>query len=310
METYFIRHTYKIWIDKATRENLWKKSLIALHFPRHGSDPNNEDLPDNESIDPLKYPGHPHSARENMKRLVQLGNEGGYVCAVYSNGYSQKCLVGKVEKGTQVQIETGKWWNMDEDKYMEKEAKLKVFPLQRVTEIQPKFQPAILAGVPRMGTILHWKQIKNRIKEIVNEGKLSKICENLFPSQLETLCAEYLRFNHSIDTIKLPILSSLLLPVGRTLKTVDIYGFSTDNKHIFAQVTNYDTNGEDDKFKFFDDYTGSDVHKLYFCSHDKIEVKNNVILIPIKDVFSFFESNHKELINALFPTFGPDDCES
>lgn len=53
--------------------------------------------------------------------------------------------------------------------------------------------------------------------------------DNLAPSQLEVICYEYLRSNQLLD--------ALVLPIGRSLPDIDIYGIDKGGHKILAQVT-------------------------------------------------------------------------
>jgi hypothetical protein len=58
------------------------------------------------------------------------------------------------------------------------------------------------------------------------------------------MCSEYLRHAHGA----LPILVHLLLPVGRTMKDVDIYGIASDGRKVHAKVTYLELERASDKF--------------------------------------------------------------
>jgi hypothetical protein len=50
------------------------------------------------------------------------------------------------------------------------------------------------------------------------------------------MCSEFLR-SPAAAKLGLPRLVHLILPVGRTMKAIDIYGIAQSGKRIFAQVT-------------------------------------------------------------------------
>jgi len=70
--------------------------------------------------------------------------------------------------------------------------------------------------------------------------------ESLGPSQLETLCEEYLR-KEDKGIEGLPTLDYLIASVGRQLKDIDIAGMSKDGRIILAQIS-YSSKSEE-KFR-------------------------------------------------------------
>ena len=93
----------------------------------------------------------------------------------------------------------------------------------------------------------------------------------------------------------IPVLEHLLLPVGRTLKDIDIYGFTRSGKELFAQVTNYslENEGINEKIQSLLDYSSRDAELVLFCNHENIETKEDYIVIPLSVVERWLLSNTK-----------------
>lgn len=97
---------------------------------------------------------------------------------------------------------------------------------------------SILAIHPRGSTLTHWKEGEKAIKFIYKRelrllSSYSDVgYEVLFPAQQEVLCSEYLRIKGP-EGLRL---KHLLLPVGRGMKSIDIFG-SSDKKFILGQVS-------------------------------------------------------------------------
>ena len=95
-----------------------------------------------------------------------------------------------------------------------------------------------------------------------------------------------------------PRLRFLLMPVGRTLKDVDIYGLDFDGNAIFAQVTFFekDSPQSQEKIQRLKEYKGSGSKLLYFCRMGKIGNtvdKSDILFIPAEEVEDWVKENHR-----------------
>lgn len=232
--TYFVRHASKLDISDETYRALLDQHLIAIHFPHEKANP----VPKKDSVstDPADYEG---TARQNLKRMHMLAKNGGYVCAYYQFG--RRCILGKVKKGSKISLTEGQWKSQPE-----RIAQLKTLELEMHRELTLEQQIAILAGRPRQGTLVRWKAVGSQIQRLVDRLPAEKIATNLSVSQQEVMVAEFLRQNVHDD---LPGMQSLLMPVGRTLKDVDIFGLSKSGQKLLVQVTNSHWDSADIKHK-------------------------------------------------------------
>ena len=223
VETFFIRHTEKLDIDQETRDRLWRERLVAVHYPHDSTGPGDTD---SESLDPEDYTDR--SSKSAIRYINELAKSGGYVCAEY---FGHDCvLVGKVPPGSHVQLFRGRWGGLNG--LDGREAVLKTVKLSQVIEVQPGTCAPIMVARPRQGTIMHWHKAKDAIKHLV-EGISHKITLADFSTDLqEVICSEYLRQEQLPPGT--PALSKLLLPIGRTMKDLDLLGLSSDCKRICA----------------------------------------------------------------------------
>lgn len=138
------------------------------------------------------------------------------------------------------------------------------------------------AGRPRQGTICNWSNCGTRLADLVEGRSPSREWANLSTEQQEAVCAEFLR-HHNGDH---PRLEFLLLPVGRTLKDVDIYGLDNDGKEVFAQVTYRQPGGKEfhEKLEKLKGYANDNagVKLVYFCRCGEAEEKDGVHYIPVE----------------------------
>ncbi|MFA6602063.1 MAG: hypothetical protein WCT02_04370 [Candidatus Paceibacterota bacterium] len=249
-ESYFIRH---VGIPGA--EALFKTQKIAIHYGNIAS------------IDPAKY--LKGSRRSAIERFVRLANDGGCVWAQYQYGDVDKVLVGVVEADSQIKFES--------------KENLKTLQLKKVHEIQMGDLMSMRAGVPREGTFVRWHIVGDRIWDIVKGRQPQMIWDNLSHSQQETVCAEFLRQSNK----SIPRLQHLLLPVGRTMKDVDIYGVTSLGSLLFGQVTfssnprtilskvasleKYKNPNEESKLVFFSPQTDQGLYKDLVASHPEMK---------------------------------------
>jgi hypothetical protein len=109
--------------------------------------------------------------------------------------------------------------------------------------------------------------------------------DTLSPDQQEVICSEFLR-SETAAQHGLPLLSHLILPLGRTMKDIDILGLAPDLKRIFAQVT-YTTFEESEwKLKRLRPYgERGDAHCILFCRADKPVKSDGIHIFPMQVVF-------------------------
>lgn len=291
MKTYYIRHTEKLDIDNNTRVRLWENRKIAIHFPQYKDGKIDKNKKDNDSLDPNDY--HP-KYKGDIRNLRELAKDGGYVCAQYfiPDKDDYECLVGYINPNSKIEFIKGTWGDLKG--CSGKTAILKALSLQKVRVIKPSEQTSLLIDRPQQGTIKRWHRAGEKVENLVKGIKKSNSgLEDLSTAQQETLCSEFMRLPE-ITFPGLPILSHLLLPIGRNMKDVDIYGISTDGKEIFAQVTysNLEEPKAKDKCKKLSKYSDEGKNHLVFFCDTKESKKDEygILIFPIQQVFDRFIS--------------------
>ncbi len=146
----------------------------------------------------------------------------------------------------------------------------------------------ILVGRPQQGTISRWPNAKKAVENIVEGRRLNPSIDLLFPYQQEIMCSEFLRSPVTED-FGLPRLAHLLLPVGQTMKDIDIYGVGTDGRKIIAQVTHLTSEKSVGKLEGLRRYgLGQKKHLIFFCQDEERTEQGDVIIVPIKSVYKRF----------------------
>jgi len=274
MLTYFARHTRDLDIDDATRRILWEGRLIAMHFPGDGEE-------DTSSLNPEDYEG---AGQKAMRLLVELASIGGYVCAQYQ-GYDD-VQVGKALPRSKIELLYGKWGKLHG--HEGRPAILKSLRLNSVKIVKPSDYATILVGRPRQGTLNRWPSAGPLIESLVENRGIDPVLASLSFRQQEILCSEFLRLPEAA-TLQLPTLASLVLPVGRTMKDVDVIGLATDGRPIFAQVTFSEPARAPWKLERLLKYHDTrGCHLLLFCDVEEIAEQQGVTLVPLRKVFTSF----------------------
>jgi len=87
----------------------------------------------------------------------------------------------------------------------------------------------VLAAIRPQLTFCRWHQGAGRVRTLYADEPPRRKVTSLTPGQLEVLCFEYLR--KRMDPFH------LLLPIGRSLPDIDVYGWSGSEGRVAAQVT-------------------------------------------------------------------------
>jgi len=170
------------------------------------------------------------------------------------------CLVGKVVAGTPIEIHRDKWREADRPG---REAVLKKLALVDAREIGPSECIALRGRAPSRN---HLSMVEYRGTSEIRCGSAGS--------------ARRVRRSHSRPTrgdvqrvlahpyaerFSLPRLETLLMPVGRTMKDVDIYGLTAARREIFAQVTYHPREDAAAKRAVLDSYATKHRYTILFC---------------------------------------------
>lgn len=292
--SYFIRHTEKLAISPKAILELYSQDLIFIHFP----DCKRDDLTaeDNESLNPSDYKDG--DAKSNMKIFTDLITHGGFVWAKYNYYGIHNDKIGFVPPGSDIRLI--KSYNWENEKYPSRKNKvavIKAIQLKDVKEIEPGKLMNLRVAQPRLRTLSHWKASKNKLYYLHHKKPFKSDFSNLSIPEQEVVCQEFLRNQKLFPNI--PQLNYLLLPPGRTMEDIDIYGLSNENKKIFAQVT-YLEKSETKEFKNkvenLKKYSSSlnDNFLLFFCRCPELHKDGNILFIPISVVENWLKQPGQE----------------
>lgn len=271
-------------------QDLWNQNKIAIHYPDRLD---GDKSIDNDSKTPDDYPSRdPKSA---MRALRELADNGGYVWAE-SRVDKKKAKVGRVRAGQEIEIYCAKWtYSIDYPDREGTNAALKTLQLEDVRTVETNEAIGLRAGIPIQRTIARWHKCRTRLADLVEGNAPLQEWENLSTEQQEAVCAEFLRHHEGGH----PSVEFLLLPVGRTLKDVDIYGLDSDGNKVLAQVTNYKSGDKQfrEKLEKLKNYANDDnsIKLVYFCQCKDIVEDEGVHFIPVESeiagVMSWIKAN-------------------
>lgn len=239
---YFIRHTKGILVSREDMERLWEDDRIAIHFP--GETANNTG--DSESLDPDDYTKRDEKGAIRVFR--EIAEQGGYIWAqsYVSNRAKVGYVRGLCEGGEGVELDKSARWELRGKNYPGRDngylATLKTLRMEGIgpngiVEVGKGEQMDLRARRPQRVAVSRWK-VGERLREVAEGRPRNVAFSSLSPAEQEAACAEFLRERHP-GRGDLPILKRLLLPVGRSLEDVDIFGVAEDGALVYAQVTNH-----------------------------------------------------------------------
>ncbi len=305
MNSYFVRHTKALRVRDEDLKGLWDDDRIAVHYPDPGGHLAEQD---SESTDPEHYE---RTGKKAMNCLRNLSESGGYVWAESFVSDDGAAKIGFIEPGTKIQLTTDPQvaidarWDLrgrQEDfprRSNGNPAVLKTLKFSPTKSVGRQEQMGLRAGKPRQGTIARWK-CGTRLADLVKGRTPKEEWSNLSTEQQEAACAEFLRLRqHRND---LPKLRYLLLPVGRTLKDIDVYALAEDSQKIFAQVTYHlrDSSGFADKVSRLQAYDDDGGHLVFFGRGDGPPAEDGMKFVSVDDVMHWIEGESQEYRTALF----------
>jgi hypothetical protein len=278
MKTFFCRHSSKLDIDNETYNYLWENDYMAIHYPTSKHERN--EVSDCESTNPNDYSG---SAKKAINALNKISKHGGYVFSVYENQDDYK--IGYVEPHSKIELIKGKWGN--KNGVEGRTAILKAIKFNRSKEVNPLDALSLTCAQPRQGSICEWSKVGKRVQNLMNGINKKKKLSDLTPDLQEVLCSEFLRTG--LDT-NLPKLSSLLTPVGRTMKDVDIIGLAENGKRVVVQVTySYEPQWKIQRLIKYKNE--ADTNLILFCNTGNHREVEGVVIYSLEEVFKRFSES-------------------
>lgn len=265
MQSVFIRHNFS---EQEMVADLWDNGLVAIHYDNIAS------------INPEVYLRP--EGRRALQKLLSCCATGAVVGATYRPVHKAKMLVGEITPGSTVEIR-------DYPGKSGVKLYLKAVSLSNVHEISITDHLLLAAFQPRQRAIAGWESAEKYLISILKNQALEPLDVNaLAPAQLEVICYEYLRARGDI--------SALLLPIGRTLPDINIYGMDASDHRVLAQVTH--SGNLDWKLERLKGYQTPKVKLILFGPEKGRTNDPEVEFIAIEHVFA---STPARLLEAMIP---------
>lgn len=274
LKVVFFRHKFSGTRPEEDVRKLWEQRQVGLPWA------------EKSSTNPSDYENS--TAQNEIRRLNDYGERGAIVAAYYGNDYDihpDKMLIGVIPPGSEpVGEDVG-------------ESIFKTLSMDKETTCVVSFKddPVLSAVRPRGHSLCRWRAAEDQVRAIVQEGQLPAEVGSLSSEQLEVACNEFLRlqFDGYFPT----------LPVGRTLRDVDIVG-GTTNERILAQVTQEsDENELNAKIKKLRDYADEKARLVLFGpAKHKPESADGIDYITVEEVFDALysdESHGRKMLDRM-----------
>lgn len=214
------RHTSKLGIDPSALEEMCDSGYFLIHHEDRAShDP--QDYADSDS----------YYAEGDMRRLSKAVREGACVAASYSMIDSTVLHVGYIEAGTEV--EYPELPNPSGETGIYKAVQFTDYTTVRYVEC-----PVLFTASARQGSsFCNWNnEVRKVVRGIALDEEVPQDVFSLSDGQFELLCDTWLKINHENYHLR--------LPVGKTMKDVDIIATAEETGEIAAQVTFQDNRDE------------------------------------------------------------------
>lgn len=245
---------------------MWDDKVIALDY---------EPV---QSVDPENYKNA--ASRKAISRLTRYCESGALVGADFRNLYNDKMLIGEISPGSKIEFRTYGSYPY-----------YKVVPLVKARYVSYLDYPVLMTMQPRLAAITGWPSMKRLLHSLVNRYPLPANVYTLDIGQLEVLCYEYLLANR--------LIAHLLLPIGRTLRDIDIYGIDPSGRKVAAQVT-FSKSEQTilDKSSRLSKFEDAILYML--CPEEMTSLDcANITFIGIETVFDYFHGS--DLLRLMLP---------
>lgn len=275
---FFIRHTRILEISDLNIHSLYDRDLIGIHFQ------SNYKVHRDELLLPESYDNK--YAIRSIKYLHELSSVGGYIWCDYSPVTNS--IIGWVKPGTKIELIDFAVVRNHAD-FIDGKLIMKCLKLEKKIEVKPEQLLSLKARRPQLCTFVKWHKSYGKIENQFTGNTSINERHDLTPDQLEILVYEYLRLNSKIKGH----IQHILMPIGRTMKDIDIYGLNKKGEKVFVQVT-YDSE-EKWKINALKKFKGFNNILIYAGDVDEKE-EDGVIFINIDNIYCWLKK-HSNLIS-------------
>jgi hypothetical protein len=219
------------WNDK-TREEFWRLQRFAVMFDNDGTvDPSGlaraRELQKNKLADWYTAAGYSSQyGVEALERMMQAIEDRALVFVDFRGRKGNTVMIGRAVGPLEI-VEVEETYARGSREGILGTSRYKTMRLDspRILNLDP-----VLAALrPQQATFTRWPSAAPRVAATYHGLAMPTDVSSLTPGQVEALCYEHLR--RCYPEMK------LLLPVGRTLPDIDVYGWLPGGQRLTAQVT-------------------------------------------------------------------------
>jgi hypothetical protein len=279
-----------------TRETLWEQRRFAVMYDNQGSvDP--DVLKRAREAKKQGLPNWPQEAGYScttsihvLERMVRACEAGALIYADFRGREGDTVMIGRAVGPIEI-LEI-------QEKGEEQVSRYKTVRLHEPVICKP--DPVLVALRPRQATFTSWPSASRRVHAVYRGTLLPLDVRSLTPSQVEVLCYEYLRSRN-------PQLK-LLLPLGRSLPDIDIYGWIQGVGKIAAQVMHATTSAAHlkNKAERLANSSNASVQVLFAGEESIDQAKQDIVtsipsvnLITIEQVFQSLLATSPDFVQEL-----------
>jgi hypothetical protein len=256
------------------RQELLSEGRIALHY--------SDNLNYN---DPHDFPNK--SGFHAIKRLQSYCQCGAYVAAEFDEGW----LIGKIASGSKIELLEASCGGEKHGVEYSAGARIHSYKTVKLQEFKVLNNPlGLISARPRQGSVCEWGAVGDRVARLIEDGKLPCELDALSTAEQEVLCYEWLKTHGKIQR--------LLLPIGRTLKDVDVFGINPVGGKVLAQVTFNPSRAEcEEKMTRLSCYDAQEKY-FFLATKDNVQIQKNaaelgLIFVDMRNAFAQIYDDEK-----------------
>lgn len=287
--------------SKAVKDRLWERKLFGAMYTNEGEISKSrlaESRKEQKSGNQQWYETAGYKSKtaiETLERMWDAAEAGALIFADFGKRGSGRpsVLIGRAK--SRLKIEPIPIPSSD----LEPATHTERFKCIELEEVKPFHIDPVLAAVrPRQMVFCRWHKGAQRVRAIYAGDEPPRRVTSLTPGQLEALCYEYLTEEFSGFR--------LLLPVGRTLPDIDIYGWLPSGERVAAQVTHTGATAGDVRKKIRAIRRIQADQQVLFAggksiakARAKLSSINDIQCVPVEEVFDHMAKQSSSFVDAM-----------
>ena len=286
LAVYFLRHNLGVYRNRSglpkdflpdetmnLLTEIWDADVAVLDY---------KELPLDRAYDPEAY--REHGGHKAIGILNELLRNGGYVAIVSHRSHPNYMKIGRVFP-VSTSLPLRKFEVTGEYLY-------KAVPLIDARTLSIQENLGLFSQIPRQAAFSRWPSAAAAVNRFMrDESPDPDVVTSLHASQLEVLCYEYLRANEGV--------LELLMPIGRSMQSVDIVARDGQGGKVWAQVTFHHGFNRGKFTALRAGIEGGRNRLFYFGAGDDPGGHPGIEWVKIEEVFSWAKAHRSGYVNDL-----------